>query len=162
MSLLIYAQGVAPILPIPPRKDPIARAFGWSELARRATARADSVHATTGSTTWLGGDRYQEASELAFHVPVHPTTFATNLSGRPNQYDLWPRFPDLAQPGDNLVLVLDESAIRTRRSSAHAVFRTTNGAAVLVLRRGAGEIGTRRIWTLVGWRGGWPALASAN
>ena len=37
---LIYAQALAPILPIKPSKDPIARAFGWRELAALADARA--------------------------------------------------------------------------------------------------------------------------
>ncbi len=163
MSLAIYAQGLAPLLPIAPPRDPVARAFGWSELARFAYSTSNSVHATTGSTAWLGADRYQEAAELALQLPVHPTTFATNLSGRPNQYDLWPRFPDLARPGDALVLVVDESA------EPHAAivrltpyFTTIERGPVLVLRRGAGEIGRRRVWTLVGWRGGWPPIASAN
>jgi hypothetical protein len=36
MSLLIYVQGIRPILPIPAPKDPIARAHGWRDLAMRA------------------------------------------------------------------------------------------------------------------------------
>jgi undecaprenyl-diphosphatase len=159
MSLVIYAQAVAPVLPIPPAKDPIARAYGWRELA----AAAQSAAASGGSPrakTWLGGDRYQEASEIAFHDPLHRTTFSTNLSGRRNQYDLWPQFPDVAQAGDNLILVLDDVA------EPHATVRALSpyfGAVrrgeKVVLRRGSGEIGTRRIWELSGWRGGWPERA---
>ena len=150
MSAIIYAQALSPILPIKPSKDPIARAFGWSELAADVQEKA-------GPGTWIGGDRYQEAAELAFHDPLHRRTFAVNLSGRMNQYDLWPRFPDLARQGDNLILVLDDV------SEVHATVRAltpyfagvTRGERV-TLKRGAGEIGARRIWDLSGWRGGWP------
>jgi len=163
MSLAIYVQGLAPVLPIAPPRDPVARAFGWSSLARFAYSTSTSVHATTGSTAWLAADRYQEAAELALQSPVHPTTFATNLSGRPNQYDLWPRFPDLARAGDALVLVVDES---TEPHAAIArltpYFTTIERGPLVVLRRGAGEIGRRRVWTLIGWRGGWPAVVSAS
>ena len=160
MSVLIYGQGVAPVLPIPPRKDPIGRAFGWREVTFQADSVARAASAETHATTWLGGDRYQEAAELAFHSPEHPVTFATNLSGRPNQYDLWPRFADRAKPGDNLVLVLDDSDEGNPHEAIRALaphFAEARRGALASLRRGAGEIGTRRIWTLVGWRGTWPA-----
>jgi len=160
MSAIIYVQALAPVLPIPARKDPIGRAFGWRELTRSADSTADAVRRETNATTWLGGDRYQEASELAFHDPVHPTTFATNLTGRVNQYVLWPGFADVAQTGDNLVLALDES------NGPHDVvralapyFTSTRRGELVSLRRGAGEITTRRLWVLVAWRGGWPVAA---
>ena len=160
MSLLIYAQGVVPILPIPPAKDPIGRAFGWSDLTRQADSVATMVAGATRARTWLAGDRYQEASELAFHSPSLPTVFATNISGRANQYDLWPRFPERAAVGDNLVLVLDDSDLLNPHEAIRALaphFTEANRGALVRLRRGTGEIGTRRIWTLLGWRGSWPA-----
>jgi 4-amino-4-deoxy-L-arabinose transferase-like glycosyltransferase len=158
MSALIYLQGVVPILPIAPRKDPIARAFGWRELAVTADSTASAIHRETSASTWLGGDRYQEASELAFHDPAHPTTFATNLSGRVNQYDLWPGFPHVARRGDNLVLALDESdgphdAVKVLMP----YFREVRRGALVSLRRGRSEIAARRLWVLVAWRGGWPS-----
>jgi 4-amino-4-deoxy-L-arabinose transferase-like glycosyltransferase len=158
MSVVIYAQALVPILPIKPSKDPIARAFGWRELA---TAAQNAAPVSSGSRTWFGGDRYQEASELAFHDASHPPTFAMNLSGRPNQYDLWPRFPEVARQGDNLILVLDDV------SDLHATIRalTPYFAAVkrgerAALKRGDGEIGARRIWVLSDWRGGWPVRSA--
>ena len=157
MSALIYVQGIVPVLPLKPPKDPIARAFGWRELTLAAESTAKVVAAETRATTWLGGDRYQEASELAFQSPDHPETFATNLSGRVNQYELWPRFPDRAKPGDNLVLVLDDSDGPHDAIKALApFFADARRGALVTLKRGAGEIGTRRVWTLVAWRGGWP------
>jgi hypothetical protein len=159
MSVVIYAQALAPILPIAPNKDPIARAFGWNDLAAAAqraamTAMADSAR----STTWLGGDRYQEASEIAFHAPSHPKTFATNLSGRMNQYDLWPGFPQVAHAGDNLVLVLDDSdELHATIRALAPFFAAARRGERVVLRRGSGEIGVRRVWVLSSWRGGWPS-----
>jgi len=157
VSIVIYAQAVTPILPLTPPRDPIARAFGWRELATSVVNEAEATSAESGKRTWLGGDRYQEAAELAFWSRGHQTTFATNIAGRPNQYDLWPRFADLAQPGDNLVLVLDETdephaALRLLQPYFHSVDR----GLLVPMMRGSGLIGSRRIWTLVGWRGGWP------
>ena len=159
MSILIYAQAVEPFLPIPPAKDPIARAFGWHDLAMAADSMARDAAASTHTTTWLGGDRYQEAAELAVQLPSHPQTFATNLSGRPNQYDLWPGFPNVAHQGDNLVLALDESnQLHAAIGALLPYFTGARRGELVVLRRGTGAITTRRLWLLVGWRVGWPVV----
>jgi hypothetical protein len=157
LSLVIYIQALTPILPVPPRRDPIGRAFGWDAVASAADAAARAVNSDSAHT-WLAGDRYQEAAELAFQLRGHPTTFSLNLGGRVNQYELWPKFKDLARPGDNLVLVLDDS------EGQHDVvkllapfFREARRGDLVQLRRGAGEITARRVWTLVAWSGGWPA-----
>jgi 4-amino-4-deoxy-L-arabinose transferase-like glycosyltransferase len=160
MSVVIYAQGVAPVLPLAPRKDPIARAFGWREMTTVADGVMQSTTSAASAATWLAGDRYQEASVLAFYTPSHPRVFSTNLSGRPNQYDLWPRFPDVAHRGDNLVIVLDDSDEGSPHAAIKALspfFDEARRGPLASLRRGSGEIGTRRVWTLVGWHGGWPA-----
>ena len=157
MSVVIYVQGLAPVLPIPPRKDPIGRAFGWTELARRADSLATATTESTGRTTWLGGDRYQEASELAFHDARHPVTFAMNLSGRVNQYTLWPGFSEVARVGDNLVLVLDDSKdVPGPVNALTPFFGAVQRRDVVELRRRTGVIATRRLWVLTGWRGDWP------
>lgn len=158
VSVVIYIQGVVPILPIPARRDPIGRAFGWNDVARAADAASRAASAETYTTTWLGGDRYQEASELAIQLPSHPTTFSTNLSGRVNQFELWPKYAALAQRGDNLVLVLDDSPGPNDVIKAVApYFRAARRGDLITLRRGSGDIATRRVWTLLGWLGGWPA-----
>jgi len=159
MSILIYAQAVEPLLPIPPAKDPIGRAFGWNELAVAADSMARDATSKSHTTTWLGGDRYQEAAELAFLIPAHPTTFATNLSGRANQYDLWPGFPTIAHRGDNLLLAVDESTqLHAAIGALLPYFTAARRGDLVLLRRGTGVIGTRRLWLLVGWRAGWPAV----
>lgn len=158
MSALIYVQSVRPILPIAPAKDPIARAHGWREVARRADSTSTAVSGETQATTWLGGDRYQEASELAFYAPARPSTFATNLAGRPNQYDLWSRFRDVARPHDNLVLVVDDEggAMHQSVKKLAPYFADARRGALVSLKRGDAVIATRRLWILIGWRGGWP------
>jgi undecaprenyl-diphosphatase len=158
MSAMIYVQGVAPVLPIAPEKDPIARAHGWRDVAQRVDSTAAALNAETQSPTWLGGDRYQEASELAFYSTTHPTTVATNLGGRPNQYDLWPRFRDVARPHDNLVLVVDDDggAMHSAVKRLAPYFADTRRGDLVSLKRGDAVIATRRIWILIGWRGGWP------
>ncbi len=157
MSAVIYVQAVIPILPFAPPKDPIARAFGWSDLTRATDSVARDVSASTNHRTWLAGDRYQEASELSFHNPEHPTTFSTNLSGRVNQFDLWLGFAALAAKGDNLVMVVDDTQEQHAAITAlEPFFAEKQRADRVVLRRGRGEIGARRIWVLRGWRGGWP------
>lgn len=162
VSVVIYAQAITPVLPLTPARDPIARAFGWRELAAAAVNEAEATSAETGKRTWLGGDRYQEAAELAFWSRGQPTTFATNFAGRPNQYDLWPRFADQAQPGDNLVLALDNTEeLHAAIRQLQPYFQSAARGMIVPMMRRQGLIGTRRIWTLVGWRGGWPAAAVA-
>src|ERR1041384_1958341 len=67
VSLAVYVQAIVPVLPVRPPRDPIARAFGWRELAQRTAAAAKELP----GRSWFGGDRYQEASELAFYLPDH-------------------------------------------------------------------------------------------
>lgn len=157
VSAVVYVQALEPVLPIAPARDPIARAFGWDGVARAADGVARAATAASGATTWMGGDRYQEAAELAFHVESHPTTFAVNLAGRANQYDLWPRFPGRAHGGDNLLLVLDDSdkppAPIEQLAPFFAELRRGDRVALL---RGDREIAARRLWLLVGWVGAWP------
>jgi hypothetical protein len=157
MIALIYAQSIHPVLPVPPRKDPMARGHGWDTLAesvRDATAAAGQAGS---GTAWVAANRYQDASQLAFHLPGNPAVFSLNVVNRPNQYDYWPGFADRARPDDTLVLVLAdglESETVTRILRPH--FREVRQGAEVELRRGGGLITTRRIWTLEGWRGSWP------
>jgi len=159
MSAGVYVQSVVPVLPITARDDPTARGTGWDALAVRMQNLAGQETARTGAHVWLGGDRYQEASEIAFHLPLHPPTFSLNIAGRPNQYDLWPGFPDRARRGDDLMLAFEmQSAdsvgpvIRRLRP----FFDTARMLDVVDLRRGPELRTRRRVWVLEGWHGSWP------
>jgi 4-amino-4-deoxy-L-arabinose transferase-like glycosyltransferase len=159
LSLAIYVHAFKPIFPIPPAKDPVARAFGWVALAE-ATARAAAVPRARqhpGSRVWVSADRYQDASEISYHSAGHVETFALNIGGRANQYDLWPGFPSRAFPGDRLVVAVDE----TRGPHDTIVklgpyFESILRGELIELRRGDAVIAVRRLYTLDGWRGGWP------
>ncbi len=159
MALAIYLQSIVPVLPITARDDPTARGTGWDSLAVRMQTLADRETARTGVHVWLGGDRYQEASEIAFHLQSHPETFSLNLEGRPNQYDLWPGFPDRAHRGDDLLLAFE---IQSADSVGNVVrrlrpfFDDARMVDVVDLRRGPELRTRRRIWLLERWHGSWP------
>jgi 4-amino-4-deoxy-L-arabinose transferase-like glycosyltransferase len=144
---VVVWQAATPMLPVPPRKDPIARAHGWDVLARAVQqSRQDEFLAGTAGR-WVAADRYQDASELAFHLPDQPRVFALNLGGRTNQYDLWPNAADAIRPGDGLVVAFDADA--KGDSLAGVVgrwFAATKQGATVPLRRGDGVVTTRRLW----------------
>jgi 4-amino-4-deoxy-L-arabinose transferase-like glycosyltransferase len=160
LSAVVYVQAVVPILPVPPRRDPIGRAYGWNQLARRFGLTQQAVSAVTGHRTWIAADRYQDASELAFYVDGHPTTFSLNLSSRPNEYDLWSRFANRATAGDNLLVLLDElPANADTHHTAVALtphFDERREGELLELRRRDGVIAQKRVWIFLRWRGSWP------
>lgn len=159
LTLVTYVNAFVPILPVPARRDPAARASGWDDLAA-AVNRVYSVRRPISSyRTLVGADRYQEASELAFHLPDQPETFALNLSGRPNQYDLWPTFPERAQPRDALILVLDDVEGAGQHPTAALLaphFITVRQGDPVALARNGDVTKRLRIWVLDGWRGTWP------
>ncbi len=150
---IIYVHALVPILPLPARRDPIARSAGFDGLV----ARVEQARAAVGGRTFVGADRYQDVSELAYHLPERPTTFCVCLSGRRNQYELWPSFPATAQVNDNLVLALDETTTTpasVERLAPH--FTSTTRGELAPQLRGADTVSVRRIWVLAGYRGGWP------
>ena len=83
----------------------------WPAIARRRGGRARCTSAPT-VTRMRRRSRITRA-HTRFRRATRPDSatfvFAVNQSGRRNQYDLWPRFPDVARPGDDLLLVLDDS-----------------------------------------------------
>jgi hypothetical protein len=153
MVAVIYLHALHPVLPLPARRDPVARSAGWDGAAA-------VVNAARGRTprSWVGADRYQDVSELAYHLPDQPVAFCTCLSGRRNQYQLWPGFSDVARPGDALVLMLDESAdVHGTVSQLVPYFTSFSRGELAPLMRGADTVSVRRVWVLEGYRGGWPA-----
>jgi len=157
ISLVIYAQAVAPILPIRPDRDPVAQAEGWDVVAAAVGRARDSLAAETRVTTWAAADRYQDAALLAFHDAHHRETFSLNLAGRRNQYDLWPGFMNLATLGENLVLVVDNTTeLHYTVAALTPYFRTVRQGELVTLRREGDAVGDRQLWLLEGWKGGWP------
>jgi hypothetical protein len=107
--LALSVHAVHPWLPLNPRQDPFAQARGWDELAAAVVVDDDRV-VPPGERVWIAADRYQEAAELAWHLPHHPRVFSLELASRHNQYDFWPTAADSVRLGDAMTLVLDESA----------------------------------------------------
>jgi 4-amino-4-deoxy-L-arabinose transferase-like glycosyltransferase len=154
MVVVIYVHALVPILPIPVRRDPVARSAGWDGIA----ARMEEARNSLLPRTYAGADRYQDVSELAYHLRGQPETFCACLSGRRNQYDLWPSFPQVAKLGDNFVLALDETPDMHGTAKALApYFRQVTRGALAPQLRGTDTVSVRRIWMLSGYRGGWPS-----
>ena len=152
---VLYMHALMPILPLPARRDPLARNAGWAAVA----ARVDDARRQLASRAFVGAERYQDVSELSYHLPGRPTALCTCLRGRGNQYALWPGFPQLASPGDALVLALDERPEGEVHEAAAALvpyFTTVTRGAPAPLLRGADTVSVRRLWILEGYRGGWP------
>jgi hypothetical protein len=145
--VLVALQATARVVHVNARRDPIARAQGWLDLAR-AVQRAQS-RVTGCSATLIAADRYQDASELAFNIPGNPAVFSLNLGGRANQYDLWPTIYAVATPSDCGLVVVDESA------EGEAVVKRLGAASASLLEhaemtwRGS-PIGRRAIWLVRG------------
>ena len=161
LTTVVYAHALFDVLPLVPRRDPVARAFGYDAMAAAMYEAAQQRTMWDSAAVRFGTDRYQDAAEAAFHLAGHPEVFSLNLGGRRNQYDLWPAFADRARRGDDLVLALDDPPDRPHPAITRLApfFTSVERGEVVALRRSAGEppISTRRIWTLRGWRGGWPA-----
>lgn len=157
-----FLNTFTPVLPLSARADPVARSAGWDEFAdlvQLEVARSFKPE----RRVWVGTDRYQEASELAFHLPGNPTTFALNLTSRPNSYDYWPGFAQRAKAGDALVLVLDQLG---DSDPCHPTVEHLRGHFASVRRGDAFTVTGRgealrhvQVWIIDGWRGTWPRAA---
>jgi undecaprenyl-diphosphatase len=155
MVLLLYAHTAVPILPFTPLNDPIRRGHGWQEVAERVDAAraAASPHAT-----WIAGNRFQDASQLAFYLQGHPFVFSLNMHSRANQYDFWPSFAQQARPGDGLLLVLDDSVESSIAKDLAPYFGSVTAGERVVAGGARPVLVPKRIWLLKCWQGGWPAL----
>lgn len=144
---VVCVQAWTPILPLAPRRDPIARAHGWRTLADSVEAARRDPFLKGTVDRWVAADRYQDASELAFHLPDQPTVFSLNLGGRTNHYDVWPNAWQRVRPGDGLVVAFDADA--KGDSLARVVgtwFKDSRPGALVSLQRNGGEVTTRRLW----------------
>jgi 4-amino-4-deoxy-L-arabinose transferase-like glycosyltransferase len=141
ISVVFYVHALHPFLPIDPKVDPVARAYGWDEVA-------DGVARVPAK--WVAANRYQDAAELAFHLPGHPTVFSLNLQSRPNQYDLWPRIGETVAPGDTVLVVLDDRYPTTEAPELlRAATSAVAGPAIDMHWRGS-VVARRRIWQVTG------------
>jgi hypothetical protein len=109
-------------------------------------------------TTWIAGNRFQDASQLAFHLGGHPFVYSLNIRSRANQYDLWPGFAQQARPGDDLLLVLDDSVEASiARDLAPYFSRLVEGPRIVAAGPRPALV-PKRAWRLTCWQGSWPAF----
>jgi 4-amino-4-deoxy-L-arabinose transferase-like glycosyltransferase len=160
LSMVIYVHTIVRILPIPPRQDQVAKAFGWELLAENVDRMRDAIRSRAsfgGSDLYVAAERYQDASELAFHLKDRPRVFSLNLTGRANQYDVWETFPERASVGATLLLVLDEEPGEPRVIRKLACcFQRIDARPSVALVRGEAVSARKRVWVLQYWSGEWP------
>jgi 4-amino-4-deoxy-L-arabinose transferase-like glycosyltransferase len=161
LSAIVCVHAVYPIIPLRADRDQVAKAYGWELLASVVDRHLDAVNsrASAGNDLYVAGERYQDASELAYHMKAHPRVYSLNLEGRANQYDLWTTFAEHAGPGAGLILVLDEEKGEPREIRKLACcFHIDSGESV-ALMRGDSFITRKRLWFLSQWNGEWPQRA---
>ena len=156
MVLVLYLHAAVRVLPISSLDDPIRRGHGWREVA----ARVDAARSPAANRAqWIAGNRFQDASQLAFYLKGHPFVFSLNIRSRANQYDLWPGFPQLAKPGDDLILVLDDSVEAPIAGAFTPYFSRLTEGERIVTGGSQPALVPKRIWLLECWQGRWPGLA---
>jgi 4-amino-4-deoxy-L-arabinose transferase-like glycosyltransferase len=161
LTLVVYVHVVVPVIPLPAPRDQVAKAFGWDVVAAAVKRKQNAMRVGRGAPAnevpFVAAERYQDAAELAFHLPDHPRVYSLNLTGRANQYDLWSQLANDAPLGSSVVLLLDDEDDEPRviRKLACCFVRIDESEGVSLMR--AGELVQRkRIWILTGRRDGWP------
>ena len=151
---VIYVQALMPVIPIDARRDPIAQGHGWESLAGETEDARTRLLEAGCSSVYVATNRYQEASELAFHLPDHPSVFSLNVRRRSNQYAIWPGFEEMAAPGDCLVFVdIDDGWARQIVEDLGTRFGATSEIGPTQRRRGGGVTADYRLWAFTGWTG---------
>jgi 4-amino-4-deoxy-L-arabinose transferase-like glycosyltransferase len=151
---VIYVQALVPAIPIDARRDPIAQGHGWESLAEETEDARTQLLGAGCPSVYIATNRYQEASELAFHLPGHRAVFSLNVRRRSNQYAIWPGFADTATPGDCLVFVdIDDGWARQIVEDLGTKFGSTSEIGPTQRRRGDGVTADYRMWAFKGWRG---------
>ena len=162
LSAIVCVHAVYPIIPLRADRDQVAKAYGWELLGSVVDSHIAAAQGRlpVGRELYVAAERYQDASELAFHMKAHPRVYSLNLMGRANQYDLWSTFPEFASPGAGLILVLDDEAggpqtePREIRKLA-CCFHIDPGESVALMRRDS-PVTRKRLWYLSQWNGEWP------
>jgi hypothetical protein len=102
----------------------------------------------------FASNRYQETSELAFHLEGQPEVRSLNLRSRTNQYDLWPTFPEVANPGDCLLFVAPDGGGEGEVAvSLATAFASMEDLGPIERRRDTEVVGRLRAWAFHAWTG---------
>ena len=85
LDLLARVPLVGPLIPV-------HRFMGADRMAADLAGRLDALRARTGLEPFVVSSHYGRASQMAFYLPGHPTTYCTSDllgPGRRTQYDYW-------------------------------------------------------------------------
>jgi 4-amino-4-deoxy-L-arabinose transferase-like glycosyltransferase len=74
-------------LRLPPNKDPLRRAQGWTDFAAHVQAARVKYQ-----TTLLIANHYSQASMMAFYLPDQPVTYLPPEEYGASQFNLWPGY----------------------------------------------------------------------
>ncbi len=158
LSAIVCVHALYPIIPLRADRDQIAKAYGWDLLGQVVDRHIDALKGRGAaiSDLYVAGERYQDASELAFHLKAHPRVYSLNLLGRPNEYDLWTTFNEHAGSGAGMILVLDDERGEPREiKKLSCCFHIDSGESVALMRRDS-FVTRKRLWYLSQWNGEWP------
>jgi 4-amino-4-deoxy-L-arabinose transferase-like glycosyltransferase len=165
LSAMVYVHVLVPILPLRPDRDQVAKAFGWELVAATLERKMGAVRQRAGNESlpvFVAAERYQDAAKLAFALADHPRTYSLNLTGRANQYDLWPLLADQAPLGSTVLLVLDDARDEPRAiRKLSCCFSRIDESEGVALMRGGDVVARKRIWILSGKNDGWPTRDQA-
>jgi undecaprenyl-diphosphatase len=146
-TVLVFAQALAPFLPIPPRfakADAPARMDGWRALGTRVYQERMAM----GTGAFTAARTYQNAAELAFYQPGQERCVLVTESLPDNQYRFWGDYG--AYIGRNAVVVTGQdweiNAIQTHFHRVQAL-----GDEVLV--RNGIEVRRAHLWRAYGYKG---------
>jgi len=158
LSAIVCIHAVYPIIPLRADRDQVAKAYGWELLASVVDKHLAAVkmRPSAGDDLYVAGERYQDASELAYHLKGHPRVYSLNLVGRANQYDLWTTFNEHAAAGAGLILVLDDEKGEPREIRKLACCFHVDAGESVALMRGDSPVTRKRLWFLSQWNGEWP------
>jgi 4-amino-4-deoxy-L-arabinose transferase-like glycosyltransferase len=134
-------------LDLPRQLDPATRLRGWAELGRAVGMAVEGM--PDPRQTFLGSNRYQVASELAFYTPGRPPAYNFNLGRRLNQYDFW-EGPD-SRLGWDAVYV--EEGAHPLDGRVRAAFARVDPPIVVEIRRGERVIRVFSLHRSYGFRG---------
>jgi 4-amino-4-deoxy-L-arabinose transferase-like glycosyltransferase len=161
LSAIVCIHALYSIIPLRADRDQVAKAYGWELLGAVVDRHIEAVQGrpSAGNELYIAAERYQDASELAYHLTSHPRVYSLNLVGRSNQYDLWVTFNERAGLGAGMILVLDDQKGEPREiRKLSCCFHVDPGESV-ALMRGDSFVTRKRLWFLSQWNGEWPARA---
>jgi 4-amino-4-deoxy-L-arabinose transferase-like glycosyltransferase len=153
LTVIALVHVITPVLPLAREVDQLADSYGWPAVSGAVNGLVERERAS-GRRAFVAGNRYQETAALAYHLAARPAVFSLNVDYRPNQYDLWPRFEQVARPGDDLVLVIEPGAkadsVLDRLGPS---FDSARMVTEVERRRGERVLSPRDLWLLTGWKG---------